>query len=146
MNGIARNFMRLPSADRCLLIKTSFLLIVITVGLSVLPFRTFKRFMVRVTAVSKEVGTPDDNFLDCCAWAVETVSSYVPEAKCLAQAITMQVLLARRGYAARLRIGVTRDEKSMFKAHAWLESNGTTIFGESDTYYAPLRPLEGEPQ
>ncbi len=144
MNTRIRTFTRLPSADRCLLVKISLLLIIIAVGLRVLPFRIFQRLIARVTAVPRVAESADDHSINRLVWATKTTGRYVPRATCLAQAIALKVLLARRGYLTQLRIGVTRDETRTFQAHAWLEHEGAVIFGESDIDYTPLPPLDGE--
>jgi hypothetical protein len=62
------------------------------------------------------------------AWAVAVASRFVPKATCLVQALAGQALLARRGHAARLHIGVSKPE-GRFEAHAWLEDEGRPILG-----------------
>jgi hypothetical protein len=72
-------------------------------------------------------------------WAVRRVSRAVPGATCLTQALAAQVLLSRRGYASRLRIGVARAADNGLRAHAWLESDGVVVFGGSGfEAYTPL--------
>jgi hypothetical protein len=145
MSTLIRTFTRLPSADQRLLVKTALLLIAIIVGLRVLPFRVLQRFIVRVTVVPKVADITDNHSVDRVVWAVKTTSRYVPRASCLVQAMVSKILLARRGHLTQLCIGVTRDEKRTFQAHAWLEHEGAVIFGESDIDYTPLPPLDGEP-
>ena len=45
---------------------------------------------------------------------------------CLRQALALQVLLARRGTAAELRLGVRKDAQRLL-AHAWLEFDGQIL-------------------
>ena len=72
-------------------------------------------------------------------------SRYVPRATCLTQALTMQVLLERAGYDARLRIGVARGDEGQFQAHAWVESQDGIVIGGSDLgRYTGLLALERE--
>jgi hypothetical protein len=77
-------------------------------------------------------------------WAVRFASIYVPNPTCLTQALAGQVLLERYGYPTRLVIGVAPDDKGKapFQAHAWLESNGTVVIGESAVNYVPLTTLQ----
>lgn len=65
--------------------------------------------------------------------ATERAAVVVPGTLCLAQALVARVLLARRGVAAELRLGVARDEVRGFIAHAWLEWDGVRIELGSDT-------------
>ncbi len=63
---------------------------------------------------------------------------------CLRQSLVLQRLLARRGIAALLKIGV-RKEAGMLAAHAWLEYRGQPI-GQPEAiaqHYAPLLPSKG---
>ena len=73
-------------------------------------------------------------------WAVRSASVYVPHATCLTQALAAQVLLERCGYPTRLVIGVAPDHngEAAFQAHAWLESEGVVVIGDSAVQYVPL--------
>ncbi|MFZ1325538.1 MAG: lasso peptide biosynthesis B2 protein [Candidatus Contendobacter sp.] len=63
---------------------------------------------------------------------------------CLRQSLVLQRLLARRGIAVLLKIGV-RKEAGILAAHAWLEYRGQPI-GQPEAiaqHYAPLLPSKG---
>jgi hypothetical protein len=54
------------------------------------------------------------------AWAVERTLKYVPfDTRCLMKSLVLTSILARRGVATTLVIGVTPLPE--FKAHAWVE-------------------------
>ena len=75
---------------------------------------------------------------------VQRVSRVVPGATCLTQALALKWMLARRGIACRLRIGVRHDPGGAFAAHAWLETpSGEVVLGgtQSPEHYQPL-PFE----
>jgi hypothetical protein len=56
----------------------------------------------------------------------------------------LQVLLARTGCQSRLRIGVTRNPKGTFIAHAWLEKDGVILVGAAGhTGYSAMPALNG---
>ena len=58
---------------------------------------------------------------------------------CLTQALAGQVLLERYGYPALVHVGVTKKAKNgTFQAHAWLESDGKVVIGESEVAYVLL--------
>lgn len=68
------------------------------------------------------------------AWAVTLISSYVPKATCLVQALAAESLLARAGYPSKLHLGVARAEprsRRTLDAHAWLECGGQVLLGDS---------------
>lgn len=71
------------------------------------------------------------------------VSNCVPRATCLTQALAGQALLTHCGYPAIVHVGVTRAEGAgnAFQAHAWLESDGKVVIGESEVPYIPLATL-----
>jgi hypothetical protein len=64
--------------------------------------------------------------------AVRRASRHVPRATCLTQAIASEIMLARHGHSSNLRIGVTKDAKGVFGAHAWLEVQGRVVIGDVD--------------
>jgi len=66
-------------------------------------------------------------------WAVTRAARFVPGASCLTQALSLQVLLARRGLHSRLCIGVRKGAASAFEAHAWVERGGRVLIGGEDT-------------
>jgi hypothetical protein len=62
--------------------------------------------------------------------AVERASNAIPAANnCLVRAIAAQIMLARRGIDAELKIGVAHPSDG-FKAHAWLECAGEVVIGD----------------
>jgi hypothetical protein len=66
-------------------------------------------------------------------------------AKCLARALTTQVLLNRQGYLPDLRIGVAKATAGQLEAHAWIEYQGQVVMGHLNDLarYLPLPSLEG---
>ena len=63
------------------------------------------------------------------AWSVRVVSRLVPFASCLTQAQACQLLLARRGMASRLCLGVREGRSGGFEAHAWLICEDRLVLG-----------------
>lgn len=64
---------------------------------------------------------------DGLRWAVDAVANRIG-GECLPRAFALQWLLARRGVATKLCIGVASDG-SPFPGHAWLESRGEVVIG-----------------
>ncbi len=127
-----RKFFSLPTTERQLLIKAALLLETIKLGMRLLPFRTLRRLLNRMTyATPARLRYAYQPSTDKIAWAVETASRHTPGLKtCLVQALAAQLLLARRGHPALLHIGVVREEQ--FQAHAWVESEGKVVIGGSE--------------
>ena len=73
-------------------------------------------------------------------WSIHVVSTYIPRATCLTQAITAQILLYRYNHPSKLKIGVMK--KNDFEAHAWLEINNEIVLGKSEEKYVPILNLD----
>ena len=70
-------------------------------------------------------------------WSTNVLSARLPWCRnCLAQAVAGKRYLNRRGIASTLYLGVTTDPGADdLDAHAWLESNGQIVTGQSATDY-----------
>jgi len=140
-------FLRLTPADRRLVIQAAFVMAAIRLGLWLLPFRTLRGILARLTPAAPVWREPSGASVDAdrIAWAVTRVSRFVPAGTCLTQALAAQLLLRRRGLSACLRIGVARGAEAQFLAHAWVESQGRVVVGGPGvTRYTALPHLEGE--
>ena len=63
-------------------------------------------------------------------WAVTAVGNRLfPTTPCLTQAVVVHRLFRRRGRSSELRIGVRKDGRGRFGAHAWVESDGEIVIG-----------------
>ncbi len=113
-------------------------------GLRLLPFR---RVRAAVTCrLCASAGRRPRASVTRIVWAVDSVTALVPVFRnCLTRAIATQLLLARCGHPASMRIGVTRSEGGEFKAHAWIEYRGRVILGWMDDLarYTPLGSVKG---
>jgi len=109
-----RKIWRLPAPDRFLLLQAIGLLAAIRVGLWLLPLGALRRLLRRATErrTTSGSGEPSKRRI---AWAIASAQRLVPRATCLPQALAAQVLLARSGYAADLRIGVTKTWRVNWK-------------------------------
>lgn len=132
--------------ERVLLIKVVLLLGVVRLGLSLLPFWAVWRLLNRAAEVSIASAAADPFPPSRIAQAVTMSSPYVLGARpCLAQALAVRLLLRRRGYPARLRLGVARGEEGRLQAHAWVEVHDRVVIGGSPSAlerYVPLLPLD----
>lgn len=142
-----RKFLQINQRDRRLLVNTALLLGTIRLGLWLLPFQTLRQLLARMTQITTELQKPNHASIGRVVWAVEVVSRYMPGGvKCLARALSTQVLLGRRGHLAELRIGVAKSERGQLEAHAWVESQGRIVIGglKDLARYTPLSTLEEE--
>lgn len=72
------------------------------------------------------------------AQALARAAGIVPQATCLTRAVAAACLLRRDRQDARISIGVARDGRNTFRAHAWAESNGIVVTGGGPDSYAVL--------
>lgn len=113
----------------------------IRILLWILPYAWWRRLFARALAGAPGRGVPvhDGARIARIGAAVSRASRIVPAASCLTQALAAQLLLARAGQAARLRLGVARASTGALHAHAWLEtSQGMLDVSALGGTFAPL--------
>lgn len=107
-------------------------------GLRVVPLPAWERMADRLSGARAAHSTASATAQDV-GWAVRTASHVVPGATCLTQALAAKLVLSRRGYESRLRIGVARRPAHELRAHAWLEVDGLVVVGGSSVEeFTPL--------
>ena len=121
-------------------------LLLVDLGLRLLPFQRLQR-LAAVPAPSE----PAPQFAEASSILTGRLHRLVSIAAnhhlypmtCLRQALVLQRILAQRGIAAQLEIGVRKDA-GIFAAHAWLEYRGQPIGPpQAVISYAPLTPPKG---
>lgn len=113
----------------------------IRLALWLLPFRTVQASVERLDR-QMPASNPDPKHINRTAWAVQASGRIIPGATCLTQALATRILLARRGYATKLQIGIARGETGTFEAHAWVEYEGDVVVGKLHDLerFVPLFP------
>lgn len=135
---------RLPFADKRLLAQSVLALASMRLGLSLLRFETLRRLIDRASKIESPQSQSQRRLVRKVIWSINVVSTYLPLFRnCLNRALAAQLLLGRRGQAVDLRIGVAHDPNGVFKAHAWVESNGRILLGHDEDLpqLTPLPPL-----
>ena len=118
-------FLRLSSAEKILLVRVWTFLGITRLFLSIFTFTTFRKLL---TSIGPFVARVDREFSEeQLVRIVGIASRYVPKGTCLAQALTVQLLLKQSGRQACLYIGVNGVEGGHLNAHAWVESRGKVI-------------------
>lgn len=136
-----KRFLAFSWAEKRFLLEVFSTVALIRLALTLFPFK-------RVLGWVKTKLYEGPNHADIAAgniiWAVVVSSRLIPQATCLTQALSAQVVLAKYGFESDLRIGVARDEQGSFEAHAWLERKGQIILGGRHDLarYAALPSLE----
>jgi hypothetical protein len=126
---LLRAFLQLPAPERRWLIEVAALLWAIRVGLWLLPFGTLRRLLDGAGRPAASALRADRLPAERIGWALAAASCGVVRATCLTQALAAQLLLARRGQPAVLRIGVAKDATGKLEAHAWVECQGQIVVG-----------------
>jgi hypothetical protein len=116
-------------------------LALIRLALGRVPFTALRRVTVgRPRDIVASL--PDRGLIEEVVWAVTAVSRRVGRSTtCLTQALTVQALLARRGYPSRLHIGVTRGRQGELDGHAWVELDGRILIGGTVPQLVRFVPL-----
>ena len=120
-------FIQLNPSSRRLLFYSFFLLTAIRLGLRFLSFKTLQH---KVDRLSQTKAKTPSYTLYGIVWAVEWSTRMMPGgAKCLARALTTQILMGQQNYPYDLCIGVLKSEAGGLQAHAWIESDDRIVVG-----------------
>jgi len=134
-----RKFLRLNRDERAALAEAGALVLVIRIAQWMLPWRA-------VVGTSRAIPLPIRRSLpvESLAWAVRAVSTRIPRATCLTQALALHRLMDRAGHQARVRIGVAKAADGGFEFHAWVEHAGQPLLNNAGdiAQYATLLTLE----
>ena len=125
-----RSFFSLPFAEKLLLGESLFLVAFIGLILRIVPFTFLKKSLAARLAARAKQKPVNWKQINLIVRSVRSVSRFLPFATCLPQALAAMFLMKSKGQNSELKIGVAKDEKQNFKAHAWLEINGRIIIGK----------------
>ena len=115
------------------MLRALFLVVAVRAGLFVLPFRVIRSLTAKMRRRLPAHSAPR------CAWAVRAASRYVPRATCLTQALAAQALLTESGHESSIEIGVMKDQRRRFRAHAWVICGEEIVIGGAGAdRYVPL--------
>ena len=139
----ARRFLELPSRDQRLLCEAWWRLLAAALRLWVAPRRTVATALVESAprARSSEAGGTAAQVTRAVGRAA---AHHLRPMTCLPRSIALQRMLARRGIASRMQIGVSKEggAPSGITAHAWIEVDGEPV-GEPQAIEERFLPLLG---
>jgi hypothetical protein len=139
------NLLKAKISNRILLVLTFILLTAIRLGLWLLPFQNLFKMVTSISEGFLNSKAANQVRLNQITWAVNVSTRYMPGgAKCLARALTTQILMKWCGFEPKLRIGVAKNETGL-DAHAWIEYQGRIAIGNLPdlSRFIVLPSLEG---
>lgn len=116
------------------------------IGLRIFPLQKVRGSVRRYLRATSPLPLEKRATANQVVWAAVSAGRHCPiGTTCLATALVAQAMMQHHGYEAKLRIGVRRDGKGAFAAHAWLEREGKVIVGgpaEVVAAYAVMPEME----
>jgi hypothetical protein len=126
-------FRTLRADDRFLATEAGVLVVLLRVGLRLLPFVLVRRLVDRYSSWNQApTGVWADETIGPVASAVTAVARRLPSGTtCLVEALAVEAMLRRRGFAPTLRFGTRRPGSgaTRLEAHAWVECAGSIVIG-----------------
>ena len=137
--------MRLPTAQRNVLLTAIFVLGIAFVAVAILPFKTVMKLSARQLGCNVKQGSALPATMSS---AVETAAKWVPwRCVCIHKGIAFQWLLRRAGVDAYLHYGVRTERHGKLSAHVWVDVDGETLMGaETKDGYALVATFPPGPQ
>lgn len=138
--SLVHKWVRLSSEERRFAFQAWVTALLVRAGFGLLPFAVFRRMAEKVARKTRATDARFSIPLAHLCRLVTAVSRRTPHTNCLATAFTAFILLRRQGYPVNLRLGVNRDDRTLLRAHAWVELNDQILVGRQEgKCYVPLR-------
>lgn len=132
---------RLSLTDWLLFIQAWVWLLFFDIGLRTRPFPTLQAFAGQSASRPIPSLEQTEKILRMSRIAVDRARyNHLYPMTCLRRALTLQKMLAQKGIATEIKIGVHKDD-SQLSAHAWLEYEGRTL-GEAEKITEKFSALE----
>ena len=124
-------FFSLKKHERKLLLQTYITLTTIRLGLLILPFSRLQLFLKKFVRFNKVAIETERQVLplDIARATHRSSKLCLGTVKCLAKALTVNILMSKYNYPCKLNIGVTKGKSNALEAHAWVEAEGKVIVG-----------------
>lgn len=139
-----RSASRLSPTDWLFLLQAWFWLLFFDLGLRTRSFASLQAYAARLSSRLPLPPEETESLIRALKEAVDHARyNHLYPMTCLRRALTLQKMLAERGIAAELKIGV-RKEAGQLSAHAWLEYQGKPL-GEPERIAERYSPLQKTP-
>ena len=138
--SIVGKFRRLTWADRLLVVEAMTMLILASVAIAVLPFRSVGRLAAVRTGQTEPAPEDRARVINRVRWAIIACARRMPwRAMCFEQGFAAQRMLRRRGIASVLYFGASPDDRKGLAAHVWVRDGDTDVVGgETASQFAVL--------
>ncbi len=132
---------RLSAEGWMLFLQAWFWLMIFDIGLRTRPFPELQSFASRPASCQTRSPEQTESLLLKSKVAVDRArNNHLYPMTCLRRALTLQKMLAQRGIASELKIGVRKDADQL-SAHAWLEYQ-RKMLGEAENITEKFSTLE----
>ncbi len=122
-----RSAFRLSSAEWLLFIQAWVWLLLFDIGLRIRPFPVLQAYAARLSTHSAPPPEQTEGLILTLKTAVDRARyNHLYLMTCLRRSLALQKMLAQRGIATELKIGVQK-ELGMLSAHAWVVYQGKPI-------------------
>jgi hypothetical protein len=135
--SLVGRFLDLPARERRLLAEAWLLLAVNAIRIRFRPASTLASALV--PAETGAARSRDETRAELALALARAAAHHVVAMTCLPRALTLRAMLAARGVASVLRIGVRRRDGAI-EAHAWIEVDGAAV-GEPEAVERRFLPL-----
>lgn len=121
-----RKFFELNISEKFIIIEASFFLTITALMLKLLGINKTQQLLLKIP-LAKSAKILNKSPFQTLIKLIKSASNNLPfNTKCIDEAITLWMMLRKRGVGSYLKIGVNENTED-FKAHAWLEINGKIL-------------------
>jgi hypothetical protein len=121
----------LSAGDRQLVREAAFFLCLSKLGIAILPFSVVRAVFEKSARSPQPTRRREVAPLQRVCWIISAVARRFPiQTTCLIESFTVNAMLRRRGYCSEVRFGVRPPDAHTLAAHAWVEHDGTIVFGD----------------
>ncbi len=134
MNKLLK-FFKLTTEYQILLLEAFFRLGISRIILIIIQFKNIASKLEKNFVKSSYISEEDQmKIAKKISWAIQIMNRHTFwQTKCFVQALTAKKMLNKRNVESTLFLGVTKDGKGKFIAHAWVKSNTIMVAGGNNT-------------
>jgi hypothetical protein len=116
--------------DRVLLIEAAGALLLASLAIKLVPFRTLAARLAANSPPSTGKGQAWPREIARARWAVEACARRLPwRIVCFQKGLALHRILHRRGISTSLHYGVAQDSERGLTAHVWVTHRGEPVIG-----------------